>query len=98
MLKTEEARPARPVILLIEDNPGDVELLRLALRMADLDCDLTVLTDGGEAMAMVRRQGAYREAPEPDLAILDLNIPKNDGVEVLETMRASEVFKNTRVV
>ena len=85
-------------ILLIEDNPGDVELLRLALKKAGLVCELVVLEDGGEAIAMVKRQGKYANATSPDLAILDLNIPRNDGIEIVESMRASEVFRNTRVV
>jgi two-component system response regulator len=95
---TEAARGSKPRILLIEDNPGDVDLLRLALKAARFECDLTVLNDGGEAMAMMKRQGKYSEAAPPDLAILDLNIPKNDGIEIIETMRASDVFRDTQVV
>ena len=90
--------PRKPRILLIEDNPGDVDLLRLALKTARFDCELTVLDDGGEAMALVRRQGKYSDASAPDLAILDLNIPKNDGIEIIETMRSSEIFRDTQVV
>ncbi|HVW83060.1 MAG TPA: response regulator [Bryobacteraceae bacterium] len=88
----------RPRILLIEDNPGDVDLLRLAMKTAGFDCDLTVLDDGGEAIAMVRRQGKYADVSPPDLAILDLNVPKNDGIEIIESMRASDVFRDTQVV
>jgi two-component system response regulator len=88
----------RPRILLVEDNPGDVDLLRLALKAAAFDCDLTVVEDGGEAIALVRRQGKYHDAAAPDLAILDLNVPKNDGIEIIETMRESDVFRDTRVV
>jgi two-component system response regulator len=85
-------------ILLIEDNPGDVDLLRLALRTAGFDCELTVLDDGGEAMAMVHGQGKYAGISPPDLVVLDLNIPKNDGIEIVESMRSSAVFRETRVV
>jgi two-component system response regulator len=88
----------KPRILLIEDNPGDVDLLRLAMKTAGFDCDLTVLDDGGEAIAMVRRQGKYADVSPPDLAILDLNVPKNDGIEIIESMRASDVFRDTQVV
>jgi CheY-like chemotaxis protein len=88
----------KPRILLVEDNPGDVELLRLALKTAGFDCELTVVGDGGEAIAMIRRQGKYAGLAPPDLAILDLNVPKNDGIEIIATMRASEIFRNTQVV
>jgi CheY-like chemotaxis protein len=84
-------------ILLVEDNPGDVELLRLALKRAKLDCELTVLDDGAEALALVRQQGKHAATPPPDLAILDLNVPKYDGVEILEAMRANPAFANVRV-
>jgi two-component system response regulator len=95
---TNVSRDRKPRLLLVEDNPGDVDLLRLALRTAGFDCELTVLDDGGEAMALVRGQGKYAHAAPPDLAILDLNIPKNDGIEIIRSMRASEVFRNTRIV
>ena len=85
-------------VLLVEDNPGDVELLRLALKTAGFECDLTVLDDGGEAIAMVKGQGKYADVAPPDLAILDLNVPKNDGIEIIESMRASEVYRDTQVV
>jgi CheY-like chemotaxis protein len=88
----------RPRILLVEDNPGDVDLLRLALKTACFECDLTVVDDGGEAIAMVKRQAKYAHLAPPDLVILDLNIPKNDGIEIIETMRATDLFRDTRVV
>ena len=78
--------PAR--IVLVEDNPGDVKLLRLALRQAAVQCELQVLTDGGEGMALARHEGRYAQAPPPDLIVLDLNLPKHDGLEVLEALRA----------
>ena len=84
-------------ILLVEDNPGDVELLRLALKRAGLDCELMVLDDGAEALALVRQQGKYAGVPVPDLAVLDLNVPKYDGVEILEALRANPAFAEVRV-
>src|ERR1700722_6747250 len=87
-----EVRRNRPCILLVEDNPGDVDLLRLAFNSAELDCELTVLDDGGEALAFVRQEGKYAAVLMPDLAILDLNIPKNDGLEILEAMRENPTF------
>ena len=95
---TEFPHGGIPKILLVEDNPGDVDLLRLALKTAGIDCELTVLDDGGEAMALVRRQGKYADLAPPDLAILDLNVPKNDGIEIIQSMRASDLYRDTQVV
>ena len=79
-------------ILVIEDNPADVDLLRRAFKSARLDCELTLMEDGAEAMSFVRGEGPYAEAPPPDLVVLDLNLPKNDGIEVLQAMRATPLF------
>ena len=87
-----ELHGGKPRVLLVEDNPGDVDLLRLAFSNAALDCELTVLDDGGEALAFVRQDGKYAGVPIPDLAILDLNVPKNDGLEILAAMRANPKF------
>ena len=70
-------------IVLVEDNDADVYLLRQALKEAGLDVDLTVITDGGDAMAFAKGQGKYANFDQPDLAVLDLNLPKNAGIEVL---------------
>ena len=82
-------------ILLVEDNPNDVELLRMALREADVDCELKVIDDGGDALAFVE----HEDAPEsrPDLAILDLNLPRRDGMEVLHGMRGNPLFSDVPV-
>ena len=82
-------------LLLIEDNPGDVDLLRRALAGAGLDCRLTVIDDGAEALAHFRRNAA---APVPDLAIVDLNLPKHGGLEIIEQMRANPAFAAVPVV
>jgi chemotaxis family two-component system response regulator Rcp1 len=79
-------------ILLIEDNPADVDLLLRAFKSARLDCELTLMEDGAEAMSFVRGEGPYAETPPPDLVVLDLNLPKNDGIEVLQAMRATPQF------
>lgn len=79
-------------IFLAEDNSGDVELLRMALKTADVDCDLLVVSDGREALDFVRQRGKYANQQPPDLAVLDLNLPKNDGLEVLEALRANAAF------
>jgi len=85
-------------ILLIEDNPADVELLRRALRTAQLDWELTRLKDGAEALEFLRRLETGAVENSPDLAVLDLNLPKNDGVEVLQAMRASPAFGSAPIV
>ena len=87
---TNERTGKREVhILLVEDNPADVELLRRALIHAKLDCRLTVLDDGAQALAFVRGLESETDGQTPDLAILDLNLPKNDGLDVLQAMRTS---------
>ncbi|HUA87556.1 MAG TPA: response regulator [Bryobacteraceae bacterium] len=82
-------------ILVVEDNPNDVELLRMALHEADVDFEFTVIDDGGEALAFVEKQS--RPESRPDLAILDLNLPRRDGVEVLNGMRANPLFSDVPV-
>lgn len=88
----------RPYILMIEDNPGDVELLRLALERAELDCELFVINDGGEALALVRRENTSPSRAIPNLVLLDLNLPKADGREILMEMRRGRAFANVPVV
>ena len=85
-------------VLLIEDNGGDIELLKLALKNANVECDLTVLEDGGEALQLIRRGGKYAARLVPDVVILDLNLPKNDGLEVLAAMRRAPDFAEAPVI
>jgi two-component system, chemotaxis family, response regulator Rcp1 len=75
-------------VLLVEDSPGDVRLTREALRDVDAAINLSVATDGVGAMAFLRREGEHRQAPRPDLILLDLNLPKMDGREVLALIKA----------
>src|ERR1700722_812634 len=89
-------RPAE--ILLVEDNPGDVELTQEALKSGKLITHLHVVPDGEEAMAFLRRQGKYAAVPRPDIVLLDLNLPKKDGREVLAEIKADENLKVIPVV
>jgi chemotaxis family two-component system response regulator Rcp1 len=90
---------ARPVeILLVEDNPGDVELTRLALRDGKVRNVLHVVTDGEEAMQFLRRTGTHSDAPRPDLVLLDLNLPKKDGHEVLAEIKEDADLCNIPVI
>jgi CheY-like chemotaxis protein len=84
-------------IFVAEDNSGDVELLRMALQTAEVVCELIVVSDGREALDFVRQQGKYAGHQPPDLAVLDLNLPKNDGLEVLAALRANEAFSRVPV-
>ena len=83
-------RPAR--ILLVEDNDADVRLTREALREAGESVRLSAVGDGEQALAYLRRQAGFAEAPRPDLVLLDLNLPRKNGLEVLDAMRADEAL------
>ncbi len=85
-------------ILLVEDNPGDARLTVEALRDAKVLNRLTVVRDGEEAMAYLHRQGRHSNAVRPDLVLLDLNLPKKDGREVLAEMKADEGLRRIPVV
>jgi chemotaxis family two-component system response regulator Rcp1 len=89
----------RPIeVLLVEDSPGDVRLTQEAFRDATVRTRLSVVTDGVEAMAFVKREGEYANAPRPDLILLDLNLPKMDGREVLALIKEDADFKTIPVV
>lgn len=80
-------------VLLVEDSPGDLRLTQEAFREVNPFVRLHVANDGVEAMAFLRREGAYGNAPRPDLILLDLNLPKMDGREVLACIKEDDVFK-----
>ena len=85
-------------ILLVEDNPGDVRLAQEALKDAKVLNKLYVVEDGVEALAFLRRQGKYAKMVRPDLILLDLNLPKKDGREVLAEIKVDEDLKRIPVV
>lgn len=85
-------------ILLVEDNQGDVRLTIEALKEDKLQNNLHVVKDGIEAMAFLRQEGEYADAPRPDLILLDLNLPKKDGREVLEEIKADKSLRRIPVV
>jgi two-component system, chemotaxis family, response regulator Rcp1 len=85
-------------ILLVEDNPGDVRLTVEALKEGRVRNQLSVVSDGVEALAFLRNQGQYSDAPRPDLMLLDLNLPKKDGREVLAEIKADPALRRIPVV
>lgn len=85
-------------ILLVEDNAGDVRLTQEALLEADVAVDLIAVPDGEQALAFLRRQGAHANAPRPDLILLDLNLPKKNGLEVLEEIKRDPALRGTPVI
>ena len=85
-------------ILLVEDNPGDVRLTIEALKEGKVLNTLSVAVDGVEALSFLHREGPYAEAPRPDLILLDLNLPKKDGREVLAEIKTDDKLKCIPVV
>lgn len=85
-------------ILLVEDSPADVDLTREALADAKVHNNLHVVGDGVEALAFLRHEGRYADAPHPDLILLDLNLPKKDGREVLAEIKADPLLRRMPVV
>lgn len=89
----------RPVeILLVEDNPGDVRLAVEALKDAKVSNNLSTVTDGEAALEFLRRQGQYAKAPRPDLVLLDLNLPRKSGREVLCEIKEDVKLRTIPVV
>lgn len=85
-------------ILLVEDNPGDIRLTQEALKTGHLANNLRVVRDGVEALAFLRRRGRHADAPRPDIILLDLNLPRKDGREVLEEIKEDDDLKRIPVV
>jgi chemotaxis family two-component system response regulator Rcp1 len=85
-------------VLLVEDNPGDVRLTKEALKEGKLLNQLTVVGDGVEALSFLRKEGKYADAPQPELILLDLNLPKKDGREVLAEIKADPNLRRIPVV
>jgi len=91
--------PGKPVeILLVEDNPGDARLAKEALKESKVYNNLSTVGDGEEAMKFLHKEGRYMDAPHPDVILLDLNLPRKDGREVLAEIKADEALKRIPVV
>jgi two-component system, chemotaxis family, response regulator Rcp1 len=98
MTQMAHTRSALIEVLLVEDSPGDVRLTREALKDAKMHISLNVVSDGAEAMAYLRREKTHAEASRPDLILLDLNLPKKDGRDVLKEIKESDALKCIPVV
>ena len=91
--------PATPIeILIVDDNPGDVLLTKDALRDARILNEVHVASDGAEALAFLKREGVYQDAPTPDIVFLDLRMPKVDGFQVLTQMKADPELRRIPVI
>ncbi len=85
-------------VLHVEDSPDDVELTLEGLKDGGVPYNLTAIPDGVEALAFLRKQGKYADAPDPDIILLDLNLPRMDGREVLEAIKTDEGLMHIPVV
>ncbi|MGA2060585.1 MAG: response regulator [Thermoguttaceae bacterium] len=95
----QNSKDWRPIeILLIEDNPGDVDLTKEALQDAKVRNRLNVVDDGAKAVDFLYKRGEYADAPRPDIILLDLNLPKKDGRQVLEEIKADPQLAEIPVV
>ncbi len=90
-------KPMR-MLLLVEDSPGDVRLTQEVLRGPHSSIDCRIVSDGIQAMAFLKREGAFHGAPRPDLILLDLNLPKMDGREVLARIKQDDELKSIPTV
>ena len=89
----------RPVeILLVEDNPGDIRLTKEAMKEAKIINNLNVVEDGVEALAYLRKKGKFKDANRPDLILLDINLPKKNGREVLAEIKQDKNLKQIPVI
>jgi CheY-like chemotaxis protein len=96
MINQMNGRPME--ILLVEDNPGDVRFTSEVLKEAQVRNNLSVAKDGVEAIAFLRREGQFLDAPRPDLILLDLNLPKKNGLEMLNEIKSADDLKAIPVV
>ncbi len=91
--------PLKPIdVLLVEDDPGDTLMIKEAFADNKVRNRLNTVADGVEALAFLRREGAFAEAPRPDLILLDLNLPRKDGRQVLEEIKADAELRTIPVV
>ena len=93
---TVQAEPVQ--ILLVEDNPGDVRLTREAFKQGRIENDLHVVSDGFEALSFLTQEDEYADVPRPDLILLDLNLPRKDGEDVLKELKDDPALRSIPVI
>ncbi|ADD06249.1 receiver box response regulator [Natrialba magadii ATCC 43099] len=98
MTTRRSATPTTAQILLVEDNPGDVRLTKEAFKQGRIENDLHVVSDGTEALEFLHQRNEYADAPRPDLILLDLNLPRTDGEEVLEELKGDSELRSIPVI
>ncbi|SDQ29072.1 response regulator [Natronobacterium texcoconense] len=98
MTEPETVRPEPAQILLVEDNPGDVRLTKEAFEQGRIENDLHVVSDGAEALDFLTQRGEYEDAPRPDLVLLDLNLPRTNGEEVLRELKDDPELRSIPVI
>lgn len=95
-MKEQDSRSI--IILMVEDNPDDVELTRQIIKDIKLVNDMQVVEDGVDALKFLRREGEFADAPRPDLILLDLNLPKIDGFDVLREIKGDDTLRRIPVI
>ncbi|ELY44264.1 response regulator [Natronorubrum sulfidifaciens] len=98
MSNSRQFGPEPAQLLLVEDNPGDVRLTKEAFKQGRIENDLYVVSDGNEALEFLHRRGEYADAPRPDLILLDLNLPRKDGEDVLEELKDHPELRSIPVI
>ena len=98
LINMEKITDSTGAILLVEDNPDDVLITRRAWKKGDIKNPLIVVNDGEKALKFLRKEGEYKNAPTPCLILLDLKMPRSDGFEVLETIKADDTMKIIPVI
>jgi CheY-like chemotaxis protein len=90
--------PEKMKVLVVEDNPNDVTIIKRAMRKSDVKCELSFAYDGEEALQFLYHEGKFEDAPRPDLILLDLNLPKIGGLEVLAKIKQDDKLRRIPVI
>jgi len=90
--------PEKIKVLVVEDNPDDITIIKRAMRKSEVKCELSFAYDGEEALNFLHREGEYEDAPKPDLILLDLNLPKIGGLEILDKIKQDEKLRRIPVI
>ncbi len=90
--------PEKIKVLVVEDNPDDITIIKRAMRKSEVKCELSFAYDGEEALNFLYRKGEYEDAPKPDLILLDLNLPKIGGLEILDKIKQDDKLRRIPVI